>query len=374
MPRKTPASLPDRDSALHILIVRLGAIGDVLMTSPVPRALHEWFPNARISWIVEALSAPFVQANPYVDEVIVIERRNAWRRMLRTGKVIPVAKEFTTFFRELRARKFDLAIDFQGLQKSGMVTWLSGASRRIGPTPAREFANRFLMTELTYRPPHGQATRLCQQAVSMLSALGLPTNPRRPVLQLPMSERAAAHEFLASRGLGMEEPYVACCLSSSRPQKDWVWSRWGELSDLLWQRNGWRTVFVGGPERRADTLRLVEGRAWKPISAVGHTTLLQSAAIVQDAALVVGVDTGLTYAGLATDTPTVALYGSTDPTWLAEEPCTAVCFHPMPCCPCGKHPACKNFDCMVGITAEEVYDTASNLLQLCSRIPELATV
>ena len=124
-----------------------------------------------------------------------------------------------------------------------------------------------------------------------------------------------------------------------------------------------RTVFIGGPERRCDTISLVDGCAAKPISAVGHLSLLQSAALVQDAALVVGGDTGLTYAGLAVDTPTVTLYGSTDPTWLAEEPFTSVCFHPMPCSPCHRRPKCKIFDCMQAITDEEIYTTGMRLLE-----------
>ncbi len=77
----------------------------------------------------------------------------------------------------------------------------------------------------------------------------------------------------------------------------------------------------------------------------------------------VGGDTGLTYAGLAVDTPTVALYGSTDPTWLAEEPFASVCFHPMPCSPCNRRPKCKHFDCMQAITDEEIYATGMRLLQ-----------
>jgi len=89
---------------------------------------------------------------------------------------------------------------------------------------------------------------------------------------------------------------------------------------------------------------------------------------VQDAALVVGGDTGLTYAGFATDTPTVALYGSTEPAWLVEEKCAAVCFHPMPCSPCLRRPKCVDYPCMQAITAEEVVETAAKLLQRCSAI------
>ncbi len=344
--------------AIRILLVRLSAIGDVLMASPVPAALRAAYPRAHISWMVEPLAAPFVRINPHVDDVIVFERKKTWGRLLSEGKLAPLLREVHAFARELRARRFDIAIDCQGLLKSGLLTWLSGAPRRIGFSPSREMNHLFLTEPVAY-PPH--PTRLSQRYLSLLTTLGIPLHPHRLVLPVPAAEREAAREYLAGASLA-DAPYAACCIASSRPQKDWVWARWGELADLLWAREGLRTVFIGGPERRVDTLRLVDGCTSRPLTAVGHTSLLQSAALVQDAAVVVGTDTGLSYAGLATGTPLVALYGSTDPTWLAEEDDTAVCFHPFPCSPCHRRPKCKDFDCMQAITAQEVADACATLL------------
>ena len=369
MPHTRPTQNPTSDSEVRILLVRLGAIGDVLMASPVVEVLREAYPRAYLAWLVEPLSAPLVRCNPYVDEVIVAERKAAWQQMLREWKLLPFLREVREFGDQLRARRFDIAIDCQGLMKSGIFACLSGAPRRIGFIPSRE-GNRLFLTEPIERPSH--PTRITQTYLSMLSALDLPIAARRPVLPIPASEREAAQAYLASCGL-TDQRYAACCVSTSRPQKDWIWARWGELADLLWERDGLRTVFVGGPERRVDTLRLIESCTSRPISAVGHTTLLQSAALVQDAALVVGCDTGLTYAGLATDTPTVALYGSTDPTWLAEEPYMALCFHPLACSPCHRRPHCPTrFDCMLAITAQEVADTAATLLDRCKKLAEHA--
>ena len=359
MPQQRAAHNPTADDEIRILIVRLGAIGDVLMASPVAEVLRETFPHAYLAWLVEPLAAPFVRCNPYLDAVIVAERKTAWRRMLNEWKLLPFLSEVRTFGRGLRAHQFDIAIDCQGLLKSGIFASLSGAPRRIGFVPTRE-GNQFFLTDHLERPPH--PTRITQTYLHLLSAIGVNAPARRPVLPIPAADRAGGQDYLAASGLA-GQPYAACCISSSRPQKDWIWSRWGELADQLAAQLGLRTVFIGGPERRVDTLRLIDGCASHPISAVGHTSLLQSAALVQDAALVIGCDTGLTYAGLATDTPSVALYGSTDPTWLAEEPSMAVCFHPMPCSPCHRRPTCKAFDCMQAITVQEVVDTSAQLLE-----------
>ncbi|HOS44005.1 MAG TPA: glycosyltransferase family 9 protein [Armatimonadota bacterium] len=359
MPHETTATIPDRDAAPRILIIRLGAIGDVIMTSAVPQAIKEAYPNARISWLVEPLSVPIVRMNPYVDDIIVFDCKKDWVTLLRAGKLVALTRAVRAFRQLLREGAFDIAIDFQELFKSAFLAWLSGAPRRIGPAPSRE-GNRFFMTELAARPAH--PTWLSQANLALLAPLGAPQRPRRPVLVVPDAERAAARDFLASRGL-VGAPYAAFCLSSSRPQKDWVFARWSELADTLWEQEGLRTVLIGGPERRVDALGIVESCASQPVSAVGYTNIMQSTALVQDAALVVGLDTGLTYAGLAVDTPTIALYGSTDPSWLAEEPCATVCFHPLPCSPCGRRPTCRQYDCMQAISVAEVADTVRRLLK-----------
>ncbi len=329
------------------------------MTSAVPQAVKEAFPNARITWLVEPLSVPIVRMNPYVDDIIVFDCKKEWVKLLRAGKLVALTRTVRAFRQILLEGAFDIAVDFQELFKSAFLAWLSGAPRRIGPAPSRE-GNRFFMTELVARPSH--PTWLSQANLALLAPLGVSQAPRRPVLDVPDTERAAARDFLASRGL-VGVPYAAFCLSSSRPQKDWVFARWGELADALWEQEGLRTVLIGGPERRVDALGIVESCASQPVSAVGYTSIMQSTALVQDAALVVGLDTGLTYAGLAVDAPTIALYGSTDPSWLAEEACATVCFHPLPCSPCGRRPTCQHYDCMQAISVEEVADTARRLLK-----------
>jgi len=335
-----------------ILIVRVSAIGDVLMASPVAQALREAYPNAYIAWAVEPLSAPLVCANPYVDEVIVVETSRRWLQCLRQMKFLPLLREVRAFARQLRARQFDIAIDIQGLLKTGVICSLTHAPRRIGPSPPEE-GNQFFMTELN---PWGKnLTHLADGYLGILASLAIDHKPRRPILQVPDDERTAAKQVLVEQGLGHER-YIACCPFSSRPQKDWIFSRWGELADLLWQRDGLRTVFIGGPEHKETMTDFCRQYFSHPISAVGLTSLIQSAAIIQDAAGVIGVDTGLTYAGMAVDTPTIALYGSTNADWLQAEPHTRVILRVMPCAPCGRHPVCRDYDCMQAITVEEVAD------------------
>lgn len=349
-------TLPDRLCEAKILLICPQSLSNVLGASAVPTALRQVYNTAHIAWLAEPTLAPVIRAIPHVDEVLTIEPYAHWVHLAREGKWWALLHAMHACARDLRRRGFELAIDLQGTWQNGWLARQSGATRRIGPTAG--WLHQWYMTDCVTPPLH--ATRFTQTALNLLSPLDIERAPLRPMLQLPSDDRARAEEFLAERGI-VGNNYIACCLASSCQNKTWVWSHWGELADRLYRRLGLRTVFVAGPERRADSLRLTDGVAGKPVSAVGHTTLLQSAAIVQGAMLAIGNDTGLTYTALAADVPTVTLFGPTDPTFLAEEPHAVVCFHPVPCSPCGKT-ACRKNCCMEGLDIAQVEDAACALV------------
>ncbi len=342
----------------RILIIRLSAIGDVLMTSPVPKALKENIPGAHITWIVDPLSAAIVQHNPYVDDVLIVHQLPKWQKMFDKMEFIPLFREFSQFGKELRKMNFDVALDCQGLLKSGLIAKMTGAPIRVSIN-AYEWGNQHMVNRVVGKI---SPRRLSANYTHILSAFGFDDSPRDLIMDIPDSILQEARNILSGHGLSKGK-YAAFCVSSSRPQKDWVWNRWGELADLLWRNHEIKSVIIAGPERRIDAMRLQEEHPEsRPVPAAGLLSLIQSAAIVQAADVIVGVDTGLTYAGLTANKPTVALYGSTTAEWLAEEPAATVCLHPYPCAPCHRHPICKNFDCMFDITINEVEDAIIKIM------------
>jgi heptosyltransferase-1 len=116
----------------------LSAIGDVVVTTPVIRALREALPDAHLTWVVEEKSADVLTANPSLDEVIVWPRA-AWQRQLPW----PARQaQHARFLADLRRRRFDVAIDFQGLARSAWLIFAAGARHRIGNTRTREGSDR----------------------------------------------------------------------------------------------------------------------------------------------------------------------------------------------------------------------------------------
>jgi len=134
----------------RILLVRPSALGDVCRTVPVLASLRQAFPDAGIDWVVQDTFVDAVRAHPAVDEVIPFPRRRlaGWWRSPR------VAREAVRWFADLRRRRYDVVYDLQGLGRSGLMAFASGAPRRVGFRSAREFA--WLGYTARHAPPHAE--------------------------------------------------------------------------------------------------------------------------------------------------------------------------------------------------------------------------
>ena len=337
----------------RILIVRLSAIGDVVMAAPVAQRLRDHYPGAHIAWLAQEAEAGLLGLHPALDEVIVWPR-GRWRELRREGRRRTWLRELRALAATLRSRRFDVAIDLQGLLKSAFWARLSGAPRRIGLGP-RE-GSRLLVTRHVPRPPgdpgYGSEYR------SLLDRLGVPPEPYRVEWALGPELKAGVAERIRENGVGGD--YAVLCPFTTRPQKHWVEERWLELGQELERRTGLRPLVLGGPGDRIAARGLQAGGL---PGLVGETTLAEAAAAIAGARLLVGVDTGLTHLGLSLGTPTVALFGSTRPYLEPGVPHARVIYRGLPCSPCRRRPVCGgSFDCMAQIRVDEVCATAAGVL------------
>ncbi|MGM0677491.1 MAG: glycosyltransferase family 9 protein, partial [Pseudomonadota bacterium] len=156
---------------------------------------------------------------------------------------------------------------------------------------------------------------------------------------------------------------LVACPFTTRPQKHWVESAWGRLAVRLQEQFGTRLVLLGGPGDREAAERIAAQAGDAVDNRVGETSLTEAAAVISRAHLLVGVDTGLTHMGPAFNVPTVALFGSTCPYLDTGRDNTVVIYHDLPCAPCKRNPTCQGrFDCMTGITVDEVLGKVDALL------------
>ncbi|MBW3625700.1 MAG: glycosyltransferase family 9 protein [Armatimonadetes bacterium] len=341
-----------------ILIVKLSSIGDVLMATPVPRALKERLPDSHIAWLVEEKSREVVEGNPYVDEVIVYPLRR-WQKLISQGRHFRALREVWAFLAGLRARRFDLAIDIQGLLRSGIVTWLSGAPYRLGRDDGREGNNVFLTHMVKARKDYVRASEL---NLEVLSALGIKPSSYDLILRIPTEAEEGAERFLADEGLPSDARIAALAPATTRPNKHWTEEGFAEVSDRLYEEYQMRSVLLGGPADAPMMERIASLCRHRPLIAAGKASYKESAALIRRSRILVSVDTGLLRVGIATKTPTIALFGPTNPAALRQEERCTVVLKEFPCQFCRKNPTCGDRDCMRAITSGDVMQAVSEWL------------
>lgn len=343
---------PLKSSPRRILIIRLSAIGDIVMASPLIKALRGRYPDARLSWLAEPAAAGLLRDNPDLDEVIIWPRAE-WRALWNERRYLAWWNAARDFIRALRDRRFDLVLDAQGLLKSAAWARLSGAPVRIG-LGSRE-GGALLMTRVIARPRSD--ARIGSEYLHLARELGLDSADFAMDIALGADDEAFARTYAAETG-----PYAVLCPFTTRPQKHWFEDRWAQLARRIHARLGLTPVLLGGPDARDAAARLQhDSPALR--SRVGTTTLTQSAALIKHARCLVGVDTGLTHMGIAFNVPTVALFGSTCPYLETTRANARVLYHRLDCSPCRRHPTCGGaYTCMRLIEVDEVADTLALLM------------
>ncbi len=339
-----------------ILIVRLSAIGDLVFASSLIPALRRRGPEAKLVWLAQAECAALLQHHPDLDAVIACPVRH-WQGLWRSGQVRELWSGIATLRATLRAYAFDLALDLQGLFKSGLLTWLSGAHQRIG-LGSRE-GSQYLMTEVL--PRGGDCLQIASEYRFLAEQLGLPLETFQLAVHYGPAEAAFAEAAIGQHGL--ENGYAVFCPFTTRPQKHWFEERWGRLAQGIHAEFGLVPVLLGGSQDKAAARRIAESADESLVDLVGQTSLTEAAALIDRAALLVGVDTGLAHMGIALNTPSLLLFGSTRPYLETGRANARVLYHPLPCSPCRRRPSCNGrFECMRAIEGNEILQAASEIL------------
>jgi heptosyltransferase I len=279
----------------RILITRLSAIGDCVQTIPLAWAIRERYPRAFIAWAVEAGAAPIVRAVPAVDQVIVVPKR-----MLASP---PAAWQVRA---ELRPFSFDVTIDPQSLSKSAAVGWLSGAPRRIGfARPVGREISPWLNTELVT----SMRTHMVERYLDLLLPLGIERPTPRFDLQIDPAADATAHEFVVRERVG--SGFVAINPGAGWDSKRWPAERFAAVVQGIGVTCGMPSVVVwGGSRERELAEQIVQSSAGHGILGPS-TSLLELAAVLKRATLMVAGDTGPLHIAAALRTPCIGLFGST---------------------------------------------------------------
>ncbi len=288
-----PAPDRTRQASPRILIVRLSAIGDVIHTMPLACALRERFPGALLAWAVGQRAAPLLRGHQALDQLITLPR--GW---LKSPKTVWRIRG------RLRAMRFDVAIDAQGLTKAAIVAWLSGTRRRIGfgDRWGRELS-RWLNTELV--------DTTAEHAVDRMLQLLLPLGIDRPTVRFQVPEHPADRESaeeMIRRG-GLEGGFAMINPGAGWPSKLWPTDRYAAVAAHLGRVWGLPALIVWGREEERTLAQQIVDASGGHARLAPPTTLAQLAALARRCRLLVASDTGPLHLAAAVGTPCVGLYG-----------------------------------------------------------------
>jgi heptosyltransferase-1 len=335
---------------MKILIIKLSAIGDVVQTLPALEAIKKTYPGAEITWLVEEAAAGILEGHPLIDRLL-ISRRKAWTKTLGSPfAVVRGIGNIVRFIRELRSIRYDIAIDFQGLFKSGTLIGLARASRKIGFDGTRELSYLFLNERL---PAYDIEKHALDRYLDVARFLG--ARDISPICTLPIEREVRVIrekiEVMNSPG----RPLVVVNPMARWKTKLWHERRFAELADRLVKDKNAVVIFTGSREDRPVIDRMLAMMSGRAVNWAGETTLKELAALAFLSNLFITTDTGPMHLAAAAGATVLALFGPTAP-WRTGPygPSHIVVRTGMACSPCYKRKCDVGVRCMEEITVEEV--------------------
>jgi heptosyltransferase I len=336
-------------SEVHrILLIKPSSLGDIVHAMPVVAALKDRWPEAQLTWLVKRQWADLVEHIEGVDRIQPMDATlPGW-----LGQVTA-----------LRAERFDLMIDLQGLLRSAAIGWASGVPTRVGFANGREGSPWFY----THRVP---VPRVEMHAVDryllVAAALGAPSKGM-PEFRFKVTDEdlSVVRELLQRRDLSLEKPWVAMNISARWLTKRWPPRAFAAVADQLTKEGLGPIVVIGSALERAEVGELKTLAQHPIIDLTGDIPLGCLPALLSKAALLITNDSGPMHIAAAAGTPVVALFGPTSPARTGPYGASHIVLtHEVPCRPCFKR-VCHHFpamECLEAIAPCEVTQAARRVL------------
>jgi heptosyltransferase-3 len=301
-------SMADQLSIKSILVIQTKYIGDVILTSALVRNLRLAYPNATTAMLCAPGLRDFVVSQNIADVAIGFDRRAAGRSLPQR------VKEYSSLVADLRRRKFDLTIDLTDSKTSRIMHRSIGAPLRVGYNPPEtplkfwevQPANIFAETF-----GHGGAHYLYRY-LSPLEALGIELREVTPRLEPTPVGRSASTQVLAQSNLAVKA-FVAVHAGARFEGRCWQPERFAAVIDEVYATTGLRSLLIGGPHESATAQAILNVAVSPLVSFVGKASLETLAALLADAFIFLGNESGPMHLAASVGTPVVGLYGLTPP-------------------------------------------------------------
>jgi len=344
-----------KENIKRILIVQLGGIGDVVMSTPVIKALRQRYKDAYIALLVISRSAPVVEGLSYIDELFVIDVKLITIRQLIT---IPYLFKTVRLIRMLRSKKFDLAINLKriwswsGAFKTAAFIHLIGAKESVGVKGKKSFFYSINVKKLGSRTKHA-----VEENIDVVSALGVEVKDTKLIVPISDDDREFVARFLSGNNVSDTDILVGFNPGAFRPSRRWLISRWSRLAEELIEEYNCK-IIIAGARSEAKMIEKIRDAVSRKENIITNTnfTLKQYTALMERLSLFITNDTGPMHMAASTDVAIIALFG----------PGEVDKFYPYPkndkhivirkdvnCSPCYKF-GCREHICMELISTDDV--------------------
>ncbi len=344
-----------RSEFKRILIVRTDRIGDVVLSTPVIKALRDGFPQAYITMMVSPYAAGVVEGNPYLDEVIVYDKDKEHKSWWSSFN----------FCRELSRRKFDLAVILHPTNRAHLLAFLAGIPRRVGYDKKLGF---LLTDKLLHSKQLGEKHEIGYN-LDLVRVLGLDPKDCLPFVPIKPEAEAWANQELAAAGIKKTEKILVIHPGASCPSKIWPPDRFAASGDRLIERYGFKAVIISGPKDIGLADDLEKMMKHSALNLAGKTTVEQMASILKRSRLFISNDSGPVHIASALGVPVVSIFGRSQAglspkRWGPSGSNSRILHREVGCIECLAHNCVKGFACLKAITVEDVMMAVSELLEV----------
>ena len=337
----------------RILVSRLDRIGDVLLSTPVFKAIKEAYPGSYVACMVRPYANDIVNGNPYIDKVILYDKDGAHKSFFPTLK----------FALNLKNEKFDLSINLHPTNRSNLIPFLAGVPKRVGWDKKLGF---LLTCKLKHDKQMGTKHEL-EYTLDVIRSLGIEPKDKRTFIPGRKENYEKVKDVLRAAGLSENDLIIAIHPGASCPSKRWSADRFAELADQLATSLRAKVVIIAGPVDVEIGNKVANLMKSKSLNLSGKTSIADLAALFKMCRLFVSNDSGPVHIASAVGTPVISIFGRNEPglgpkrwgpvgrgdVFLQKDVGCAICF---------AHNCKLDFRCLKDLQVQEVFDAAKEML------------
>lgn len=339
-----------------ILVVRTDRIGDVVLSTPVLKALRENYPQSYIAVMINPQAREIVEDNPYLNEVIVYDKDKKDKGLLG----------FFRFVIGLKKKKFDLAIVLHTKKRTNLITYLADIPKRVG---YHDTKFGFLLTDKIKDTRKLGLQHEVDYCLDILRKLGLEIKERMPCVPIKKEQSHWADALLREEGIKKDDKIAGIHPGASCISKRWLKERFIILANRLVEDYGLKIILVAcGADDVAIANDIAKNARYPAINLAGETSLSQLAALLKRCTIFISNDSGPVHIASAVGTPVISIFGRNQAglspvRWGPVGKHDTYLHKEVGCSVCGAHKCGIGFDCLKAITVDDVLKAVDDILK-----------